>query len=212
VDDKPIREIKPVVIPAQFLVGGALASASLALIPGLVVGFIVLSATKIPHPDDAYMPGTYQWGLAVGAGLAAFGFTFAVSMVLMGISAFKGPGCTTYTIFPDRIECCEGVWVRTRRHVALDRVQGVEAAEGILQQTRGAGTIIVFAREEGSSEDQEVPTSGNVKRIELVNVAHPNEVYELIRTLVMQKNGPTKALQRTGHATNGPSSHRVSPA
>jgi membrane protein YdbS with pleckstrin-like domain len=171
-----------------------LASASIALIPGLVVGLVVLFATEIPHPDDAYMPGTFQWGLAFGSGLAASGLTFSVSMVLMGISAFKGPGRTTYTIYPDRIECCEGVWVRTRRHVALDRVQSVEAAEGILQQTRGAGTVIVIAREEGSSEDQEVPTSWNTKRIEFVNVAHPKEVYELIRTLVMQKNGPPQEL------------------
>jgi hypothetical protein len=196
VENQPIQEIKPVVIPAQFFVLGPLASGLIALIPGLVVGTVVLMSTKIPDPvEPGYMPDTYQWGLAFSSALAASGLIFVVSMVLIGISAFKGPGRTTYTIFPDRVECCEGVWVKTRRNVAFDRVTSVEATEGILQQTRGAGTVILFAREEGNLEDQQVPASGVTKRIELANVAHPKEVYELIRTLVLQKNWPNKPLQ-----------------
>ncbi len=188
-DDQPIQEVKSVVIPAQFFVWGPLVSGVIALIPGFVVHTVVLLTTEIPHSDEPYMmPSTYQWGLALGSGLAAFGLIFVVSMVLIGISDFMGPGRTTYTIFPDRVECCEGVWVKSRRNVAFDRVTSVEATEGILQQTRGAGTVTIVARDARSLEDQQASASGNEKYFKLVNIPNPKAVYDLIRTLALQRS------------------------
>jgi hypothetical protein len=198
VDEKPIREIQPVVVPAQFYVWGPLLSGLVALLPGLLVGVSVLSFSEIPNAEDPLLPGVYQWGLTWAAGGAAFALTFVAVLILFGIHEFYGPGRTSYRIFPDRIEYCEGVWVRSRGTLRLDRVSDVELTEGLLQQTRGAGTVSLFT---GHGEERKLLRH-------LGNVPRPKEVYDLLRSLAAQQGGP----RQPGSASEGLPSSTPSPA
>jgi uncharacterized membrane protein YdbT with pleckstrin-like domain len=106
-------------------------------------------------------------------------------MVLIGIKVFNEPSRTTYTIYPDRVEYCEGLWNRNRRTLVFDQVIDVELTEGVLQQTQGAGTVTLVTQQLVSLGE------GNLsnRRIALSNVPQPKEVYDLIRSLALKKGG-----------------------
>jgi hypothetical protein len=176
VDEKPLREIQPVVIPAAYYFWGPFLSGLLALPLGLVVGLAVLFLSETPNPEDPLL-SVYQWGLSLGSGAAVAVFTFVVTIVLIGINDFYGPGRTSYRLFPDRIEYCEGLWVRSQGTLRLDQVTDAELVEGLLQRTRGAGTIRLFT------------ARGKEKQFlrELVNIPRPQEVYDLLRSLAANK-------------------------
>jgi hypothetical protein len=183
VDEKPIREIQPVVIPAAYYFWGPLRSGLLALPLGFLVEQVVLFLTETPNAEDPLLPGVYQWGLALGSGAAVAGFTFLAGMILFAINDLCGPGRTSYLIFPDRIEYCEELWTRSRGTLRLDQVSDMTLSEGLLQQTRGAGTIRLFT---GKGEERQFLR-------ELVDIPRPHEVYDLLRSLASQK-------ARTGQA------------
>ncbi len=195
-NDQPIREIKPVIVPAQFFVAGPIRAGLLALGAAMLVGLIVALATlSVGINGDLTVR---SWGLVFTFGGATYALAFTAGMVLIGLWVFKEPGQTTYTIFPDHVECCEGLWVRSRRTLPFDQVIGAELTEGTLQRTRGAGTVILVTRGTGGKADQQEPATGGESRVVLGNVPHARDVYALIRWLVLNTSraGPGAAADR----------------
>ena len=174
VDSKPICQIKPVVVPAQYFILAPLASAFISFFPAFF-GFLISNMVLMSR------------GSPVAAfGIAVFFISFVVCMVLFKIKMFDEPHRTTYAIYPDRIEYDEGLWNRHRRTVVLDQVIDVELTEGVLQQTVGAGTITLVTQQLVSEGDGKLTN----RQIALRNVPQPKEVYELIRSLALKKNAP----------------------
>lgn len=174
-DEKAVREIKPVVVSAEFYIYGPFISGVLSLLPAFIVGTIAMKISDIPH-DYLETPGgplmVHQWALVFGYALVAYILAFIITLGFIGITIYKKPSQTLYTIFPDRIECCEGLWVKTRRTLAFDQCTDVEMSRGVLQQMYGAGTITLVTKQ---------------GRIPLNNLPEPNELYDLIRSFVLKR-------------------------
>jgi uncharacterized membrane protein YdbT with pleckstrin-like domain len=171
----PIREIKPVVVPAQFFVFGPLIAGFLSIFPGV---FTFIISQMIGDPFERMRQGpdpTY--------GLIVFGLSFVVCMWLAWLKCFKEPERTKYSIFPDRVEYDEGLLNRQRRTVIFDQVMDVELTEGVLQQSRQAGTVTLVTQQLVSGQDGRLSN----RRIALSNVPEPREVYELVRSLALKK-------------------------
>jgi hypothetical protein len=173
VNDKPLREIQPVVIPAHFFLGGTLASAFVAFFPGvfaMIVSNMLASAFTRSH-EPVLIYGALAWLLAFGS-----------MMYVMWAKTFREPSQTRYTIYPNRVEYEEGLWNRRRRTVMLDQVIDVELVEGVLQQPHGAGTITLVMQQMGQA------TNGRVmpRRAALANVPDPRGVYDLLRSLAIK--------------------------
>lgn len=173
-ESPPVRTIKPVVVPAQFYVFGPLIAGFISFFPGFFA-FVVsqiggVSFARGGGPDPT-------------VGLVVFAISFAACMVLLWVKCFKEPERTTYTISPDRVEYDEGLWNRHRRTVILDQVIDVELTEGVLQQTRDAGTVTLVTQQLVSDEGGKLSN----RRIELRNVPQPRAVYELVRALALKK-------------------------
>jgi uncharacterized membrane protein YdbT with pleckstrin-like domain len=117
--------------------------------------------------------------------VVAFLLSFVISMALLWVKFFQEPGRTTYAIFSDRLEYDEGLWNRHSRTVILDQVIDVEFNEGVLQQSRGAGTVTLVTQQLVSGQDGRLSN----RRIALQNVPEPREVYELVRSLALKKGG-----------------------
>src|SRR5438067_498309 len=131
VENTRIREVRSVVVPAQFFVLGI----PMAFLPA-ALGFLMLLSCGMlvagRDISDQNLPF-----FVIGCGIAAFVILIS-GLVLSGIREFSR---TTYTIYPDRVEYAEGFWNRQRRTVAFDEVIDVGLTEGVLQRTRGAGTV-----------------------------------------------------------------------
>ncbi len=174
-DGAPIREIKPVVVPAQFFVWGPPIAGFISIFPG---AFTFGISQMVGDPFERLGRGpdpTY--------GLVVFGLSFVVCVGLLWVKCFKEPGRTTYSIFPNRVEYDEGLWNRHRRTVVFDQVIDVELTEGVLQQTRQAGTVTLVTQQLVSGQGGELSN----RRIALQNVPQPREVYELVRSLALTK-------------------------
>ncbi len=171
----PLREIKPVVVPAQFLVLGPLVAGFVAVFPGTFV-FVVSGMFGDPFerlgrgPDFSY-------------GLVAYFLAFAVVLALVGLKCFQEPAMTTYTVYADRVEYDEGFINKHRRTVVFDQVIDVELTEGVLQQTRGAGTVTLVTQQLVGNGDGKLSN----RKVALVNVPQPREVYDLVRSLALKK-------------------------
>jgi hypothetical protein len=177
-DAEPIREIKPVVIPAQFFILGPIVSAFVAIFPA---GFaFIISNIVGMEMGDPFEAARH--GPIVGVGVVVYVLSFLVCMVLLGMKVFNEPERTTYRIYADRIEYYEGLWNRVQRTLVFDQVIDVELSEGILQQTQGAGTITLITQQ--LVNDGEGHLSN--RRITLTNIPEPREVYELIRSLAIK--------------------------
>lgn len=169
-ESTPIREIKPVVVPAQYFIWGPLISGFISLFPGFFV-FVISNMISM-----SFTP-------IIGYGVATFAASFVVCMVLIGIKVFQEPSRTTYTVYPDRVEYYEGLWNRNHRTLVYDQVIDVELTEGVLQQTQGAGTVTLVTQQLVSHGEGRLSN----RRIFLSNVPQPNEVYDLIRSLALKK-------------------------
>lgn len=168
-NDKPVREIQPVVVPAQYYVWGPLVSAFAAIFPGFFVFVISNMIIRQFEPVVSY-------------GLVVFVLAFIGFMVLAAIKVFREPSHTVYTIYPDRLEYSEGLWNRHRRTLVFDQVIDVQLTEGLLQQTQGAGTITLVTQQLVSHGEGKLSN----RRISLSNVPQPQEVYELLRNLALK--------------------------
>jgi uncharacterized membrane protein YdbT with pleckstrin-like domain len=175
VEGTPIRQINPVVVPAQYFVWGPIIAGFISIFPGF---FTFVVSQMVGNPFEQLRRGpdpTY--------GVAVFLLAFVVCMSLLWMKFFKEPERTTYSIYPDRIEYDEGLWNRHRRTVVFDQVIDVELTEGVLQQTREAGTVTLVTQQLVSGQDGKLSN----RRIALQNVPHPREVYELVRSLALMK-------------------------
>ena len=168
--DEPLRTVQPVVVPAQLYTFGTFVSGFLALVPAFFASAITMAITKMSGPSTAL-------------GILTYLGSFALLMALIGWRAFSGPGVTTYRIYRDRIESEEGLVNRRRRTVLIGRIIDVHLTEGVLQQTRGAGTVTLVIQPIVS------PGQGHLAHqvILLCNIPQPREVYDLIRSLALDR-------------------------
>jgi uncharacterized membrane protein YdbT with pleckstrin-like domain len=168
----PIRVIRPVVVPAQFLVWGPIVAGFLAFFPGVFT--FVISNMLAMRFSPSFGPGFFAYNLA-----------FAVILVLIALKVFYQPRLTTYAIYPDRIEFEEGLLNRQRRTVLLDKITDVQLSEGVLQRTAGAGSITLVTDQLVSFDQGRLLN----RTFQLTNVPDPGEVYELIRSLALGGRG-----------------------
>ncbi len=174
----PVREIKPVVVPAQYFVWGPLISGFISVFPAMFV-FVISNMISMATGDPFQR---VNQGPLVWYGVAVYVISFIVCMVLIGIKVYNEPSRTTYTIFPNRVEYYEGLWNRHRRTLVFDQVIDVELTEGVLQQTQGAGTVTLITQQLVSQGEGQLSN----RRIALKNVPQPKEIYELIRSLALK--------------------------
>ncbi len=167
--EAPIRIVRPVVVPAQFLVQGPFVSAFV----GLFLGFATfVTSNMIAGGHDPI----------VGPGLVVFSLAFVVTLALFGLKVFSEPGLTSYAIYPNQIEFEEGLLNRQRRTVLLDRIIDVQLSEGLLQQTVGAGTVSLVTQQLVSHGEAKLTN----RTFHLSNVPQPVEIYELVRSLAVK--------------------------
>ena len=170
-DSKPILEVKPVIVPLQYFIGGPVLAAFISLFPGF---FIFVISNMILGMSG----GMGFDGPVIVYGLIAYVVSFIALMYCLYLKAFVEPTRTTYSLYDDHIEYYEGFLNRHHRTLLYDQVIDVRLAEGILQQTKNAGTITLITQQLVESGDAKLSN----RRISLPNVPNPQEVYELIRS------------------------------
>src|SRR5581483_11245973 len=168
----PIRVIRPVVVPAQFLVFGPIIAGFLALFPGF---FTLVISNMI----------AMRFEPIIGPALVAFALTVVAILALFALKVFYEPGLTSYAIYPDRIEFEEGLLNRQRRTVLLDKIIDIQLTEGVLQRTAGAGTVGLVTQQLVSEGEGRLTN----RTFHLSNVPDPGGVYELVRSLALGGRG-----------------------
>ena len=168
-DERPIREIQPLPVPAQFLVLGPLVSTAAGLFLGFA-GFVTSNLVLMSSGSPVLIYGVIVFVLA-----------FSAAMVLCYLKTFIEPGRTIYRVYADRIEYEEGLLARHRRTLVFDQVIDVSVAEGLLQQTRAVGTITLVTQQLMSAGEGQLSN----RHISLGNVPDPQGVYDLIRSLAI---------------------------
>ena len=176
-EQTPVMEVKPVVVPAQFFVCGPLAASFFALFPGMFV-FVFSNIIAAIAGQDMF-DGPFVW-----PGLIAYVLAFAAGLYLAYLKMFEEPLRTSYTVFKDRLEYDEGFLARHRRTLVFDQVIDVHLTEGVLQQTKGAGTIVLVTQQLVSTGEAHLSN----RQIALRNVPEPHKVYELVRSLALDKS------------------------
>jgi uncharacterized membrane protein YdbT with pleckstrin-like domain len=151
--DEPLRTVLPVVVPAQLYTCGTVVSGFFALFPAFFAGLITMAITERPGPS-------------IGCGITIFLIAFALFLSLMAWRAYSGPGVTIYRIYRDRIESEEGLVNRKHRTVLINGIIDVQLTEGVLQQTRGAGTITLVLR------PLVAPRPAHIKSLEIKGFLH----------------------------------------
>ncbi len=180
-ESTPIREVKPVVVPAQYFVWGPIIAGFISIFPGFFT-FVISNMIRGFSGDLFEAIGR---GPIFSVGIVVYLVSFVICMALLWVKMFQEPGRTTYSIFSDRVEYNEGLWNRHRRTLVFDQVIDVELAEGVLQQTQGAGTVTLVTQQLVSAGEGKLSN----RRIALSNVPQPKEVYDLIRSLALKKGG-----------------------
>ena len=175
-EQTPEMEVRPVVVPAQFFVGGPLAAAFFALFPGMFV-FVFSNIIAALAGQDMF-DGPFVW-----PGLIVYVLAFAGVLYLVYLKMFQEPRRTSYAVFKDRLEYDEGFLTRHRRTLVFDQVIDVHLTEGILQQTKGAGTIVLITQQLVSAGEGHLSN----RQIALRNVPEPRKVYDLVRSLALDK-------------------------
>jgi len=165
-NDQPIHEIQPVVVPAQYFIFGPLCSAFISLIPGMFA-FVISNIVA-----GSFSPTTH-------IGLIVYILSFGIAMYLLYLKCFKEPEKTTYRIFKNKLEYYEGFLNRQQRTVVFDQVIDVQLTEGLLQQTKSAGSITLITQQLVSSGEGKLSN----RSVVLKNVPKPQEVYDLVRDL-----------------------------
>jgi uncharacterized membrane protein YdbT with pleckstrin-like domain len=164
-DSGVIMEVRPLVVPAQYFVIGPLFSGFISIFPGF--GTFVISNMIAGGFDPV-----------VGYGIFAYILSFCVVMFLVYLKMFKEPERTSYRIYSDKIEYYEGFLSRHQRTAIFDQVIDVMMAEGLLQQTKGVGTITMVTQQLMSSGQGQLSN----RQVQIRNVPDPQKVYDLIRS------------------------------
>ena len=175
-EDKPLMEIRPVVVPTRFLIAGPLLGAVVALFPG-VFAFVISNLIS------AVAGGGDFDGPMVVFGLIGYILGFAAALVLFYLKTFKEPLRTCYKVYTDRLEYDEGFLTRHRRTLVFDQVIDVQLTEGLLQQSKNAGTITLVTQQLVSSGEAQLSN----RQIALRDVPNPREAYDLIRSVALDK-------------------------
>ena len=175
-EETPVMEVKPVIVPAQFLVYGPLAAGFFAVFPGMFV-FIISNIIAAVAGRDMFD------GPLVTPGLVVYLLAFAGVLYLVYLKIYQEPRRTSYTVFEDRLEYDEGFLTRHRRTLVFDQVIDVHLTEGILQQTKGAGTIVLITQQLISGGEGHLSN----RQIALRNVPEPRKVYDVVRSLALAK-------------------------
>jgi uncharacterized membrane protein YdbT with pleckstrin-like domain len=185
---EPIRVIRPVVVPAQFLVAGPLVAGFLALFPGFFTFVLsnIIAGFRLVHGD--VMAGRFE--PVLGTALLVFALAFVAILALFALKVFYEPNLTSYAIYPDRIEFEEGLLNRQRRTVLLDKIIDVQLTEGVLQRTAGAGTVGLVTQQLVSQGEGRLTN----RTFHLSNVPDPGGVYELVRSLALGDRGTKSSL------------------
>ncbi|MBN2591834.1 MAG: PH domain-containing protein [Sedimentisphaerales bacterium] len=170
-NEQPIQEIKPIAVPAQYFIFGPLTAAFFSLFPGF---FALVISNIIAQPFD---------GPIIKYGFVVFIISFIAAMILIYIKVFKEPEKTTYRIFPNKLEYYEGLFNKQQRTVIFDQVIDVQLYEGLLQQTKGVGTVVLITQQLISSGEGQLSN----RRVFLKNVPEPQKVYDLLRKLAIDK-------------------------
>ena len=170
-NEQPIQEVQPVVIPAQYFVFGPLAAAFISIFPGM---FTFIISNMIVRSFDP----------VIHFGLIVYLLSFALAMFHLYLKCFKEPEKTAYRIFENKLEYYEGLLSRHQRTVVFDQVIDVQLTEGLLQQTKNAGSITLITQQLVSSGEGKLSN----RSVVLKNVPRPQEVYDLLRGLAINNN------------------------
>jgi len=176
-EDKPVMEIRPAVVPAQFLVWGSLAAGFFATFPGMFA-FIISNIIAAIAGRDMFR------GPVVVYGVLVYLLAFGGGMYLLYLKMVQEPLRTSYAIFKDRLEYDEGFLNRQRRTLIFDQVINVQLTEGLLQQTKGAGTIVLVTQQLISAGEGHLSN----RQIAIRNVPEPRKVYDVLRSLAMTQD------------------------
>ena len=168
--EKPIREVQPVVVPMQYFVFGPLAAGFVSIFPG---GFAFVISNMIAQSFDP----------VVRYGLIVYLISFAVVMYLLYLKCFLEPGKTTYRIFENKLEYAEGFFNRRKRTVVFDQVIDVLMTESIFQQAKNAGSLTLMTQQLVSMGDGKLSN----RAVVLKNLPKPQEIYDLIRGLATKE-------------------------
>ena len=95
-----------------------------------------------------------------------------------------------YKVFPDRVEYYGGFFNRTQRRVAFDQEITVRLNRGLLQRAAGVGTVTLLTWQLVPGHDGQL-TKGRFA-LAIWNVPEPQQVYDLIRSLVTSKRSPAE--------------------
>jgi uncharacterized membrane protein YdbT with pleckstrin-like domain len=174
-DNEPIMEIRPVVVPAQYLVYGPLFSGFISIFPA---GF----AFAISNIFAGSFDPIFRFGIGV------YALSFCAVMFLFYLKVFKEPERTCYRIFSDKIEYSEGFFSKHQRTVIFDHVIDVQMIEGLLQQTKGAGTITILTQQLVQAGEGRLAN----QRVLIKNVPDPQNVYDLVRSLLIDENSQNR--------------------
>ena len=170
-NDQPIREIQPVVVPSQYYIFGPLCAGFISLFPGM---FAFVISNMIAGSFDPI----------IHIGLSVYILSFGIAMYLLYLKCFKEPNRTAYRIYENRLEYYEGLLNRQQRTVVFDQVIDVQLTEGILQQTKSAGSIILTTQQLISSGQGKLSN----RSVAIKNIPKPQEVYDLLRGLAIDTN------------------------
>jgi uncharacterized membrane protein YdbT with pleckstrin-like domain len=91
---------------------------------------------------------------------------------------------TTYRIYRDRIEFEEGLVNRRERTVLIGGIIDMRLTENVLQRPQGAGTVTLVIQPFVSQAQGHLAH----QTVSLSNVPEPKGVYDLIRSLALDKS------------------------
>lgn len=168
--DAPLRTVQPVVVPAQLYTWGTLFSGFIAIFPAFFVGTFTMAITNKSGPTLAF-------------GFLVYLIVFVVIMALIGWKVYSGPGVTAYRIYRDRIEVEEGLVNRQERTVLIGGIIDVRLTESVLERPQGAGTVTLVIQPLVSQGEGHLAH----QTVSLSNVPQPRELYDLIRSLALDK-------------------------
>jgi uncharacterized membrane protein YdbT with pleckstrin-like domain len=169
--DAPFRTVQPVVVPAQLFTCGTIASGFIALFPAFFAGIITVVITNKPGPS-----------LAIS--LLVYLSVFVTVMALSAWRVYSAPGVTAYRIYRDRIEIEEGLVNRRERTVLIGSIIDVQFTESVLQRPQGAGTVTLVMQPFVSQSQGQLAH----QTVSLSNVPQPRDVYDLIRSLALDRS------------------------
>jgi uncharacterized membrane protein YdbT with pleckstrin-like domain len=173
--EKPLRVIHPVPVPIQFLIQGGILSAFMSLFPAVFT--FILSNMIV-----GMLQGPLEFSPVLSYPISVYFLSFLGIMALLALKYLVEPAKTTYAIFPDRIECDEGLLSRNHRTLLFDQIIDIQLSEGLLQQTRGVGTLRLITQQLVSQGQGRLVN----RSVQLINIPEPREAYLLVRSLAIK--------------------------